>query len=114
MWFWQKQVPDARRVDSSSAQALVAAGATLVDVRTVAEFRTGSLPGAVNIPLNRLARRLDDLDRGQPVVVFCRSGARSAQAMSILAAAEFEAHDLGAISTWRSKSHDGGQQLAAG
>lgn len=53
----------------------------LVDVRSVEEFESGTAPGAMNIPLHTIA---DNIDRfksmNKPVVVFCRSGARSGQA----------------------------------
>ena len=61
----------------------VETGAMLVDVRTPAEFASGSAKGAVNIPLSSLASQASRL-KGKKVVVFCRSGARSAQAKSIL------------------------------
>jgi len=50
----------------------------LVDVRSPAEFARGHLPGAVNIPLERLSRTaLDGFDLARPIHLVCRSGARS-------------------------------------
>ncbi len=74
-------------------------GARLLDVRTPEEFAGGHLPGAVNIPVQALAARVRDLGAPHaPVVVYCRSGARSARAASMLRAAGFRAvHDLGAM-----------------
>lgn len=59
-------------------------GALLVDVRTAAEFSTGSVRGAVNIPLDQLSGKLTALKEKKSIVVFCRSGNRSSQAKSIL------------------------------
>jgi rhodanese-related sulfurtransferase len=58
----------------------VAAGAQLIDVREPAEVAGGTLPGAMNIPLGSLSERLGELDPGRPVVLVCRSGARSGHA----------------------------------
>jgi rhodanese-related sulfurtransferase len=42
----------------------------LLDVREPREYEGGHLPGAVHIPLSRLADRLGELDRGRPVVTY--------------------------------------------
>ncbi|HNS96967.1 MAG TPA: rhodanese-like domain-containing protein [Polyangiaceae bacterium] len=69
-------------------------GATLIDVRSEAEFASGHLPGAIHIPVNDLhPERLKDKTR--PVVVYCASGARSAYAAKTLRKAGFTALDLG-------------------
>lgn len=60
------------------------AGAFLVDVRTPEEFAEGSVTGAVNIPLDELDSRLDEFKGKESIVVFCRSGNRSAKAVDIL------------------------------
>lgn len=64
-------------------------GAALVDVREPDELVDGSLPGAVNIPVGDLPQRCDELDRAKPVIVFCRSGGRSASAAEFLAASGY-------------------------
>jgi rhodanese-related sulfurtransferase len=43
---------------------------TLLDVREPAEYKQGHLPGAVHIPLSRLADRLGELDRSKPLVTY--------------------------------------------
>lgn len=58
--------------------------ATLLDVRTPGEFNTGSVKNAVNIPLDRLSSNLKKLPKDKPVIVFCRTGSRSAMAKRIL------------------------------
>lgn len=59
--------------------------ASFVDVRTPEEFAGGHYPGAINIPLDQVAQRIDEL-KGlpQPIVAYCRSGNRSGMAVSIL------------------------------
>lgn len=89
-------------VKGSDARELVAKGALLLDVRTTQEFAGGHLPGAVNIPVQDLDRRLSEVGaKERPVVVYCRSGQRSARAARMLKGAGYQAvHDLGSISRW--------------
>lgn len=63
----------------------VESGAMIVDVRTPKEFQEGTYQGAVNIPLNEIANRIDEFKEKKDIVVFCRSGNRSQKAMNILA-----------------------------
>ncbi len=61
----------------------------LIDVREPGEVALGTIPGAVNIPVGELPNRLGELDPGRPVVLLCRSGARSGQAADYLSANGF-------------------------
>lgn len=62
----------------------------IVDVRTPPEFTAGHYPGAVNIPLNEIFERLTEFGRkDRKIIVYCRSGSRSAFAKRILEQAEF-------------------------
>ncbi len=70
--------------DNSGLKEAVKNGAFLVDVRTPAEFSTGSVKGAVNIPLDKVQSQLSKFKNKKNIVVFCRSGNRSSQAKSIL------------------------------
>jgi len=74
----------ARRVPTNIVKERLQAGAKIVDVRTVDEFRTGAYPGAVNIPLQLLSSRLNEIPRDRPVVLYCASGMRSASAAKLL------------------------------
>jgi phage shock protein E len=59
--------------------------ATVLDVRTPAEFHAGHFPGAVNIPVDEIAAHIGELKKtGMPIVAYCHSGARSGLAVSIL------------------------------
>ena len=84
------------------ARALVEAGAVLLDVRSPEEFAAGHIPGATNLPVQQLSERTAELGPKQrPLVVYCRSGARSAQAASLLREAGFaRVHDMGAMRNW--------------
>jgi phage shock protein E len=54
-------------------------------VRTKGEFEDEAYPGAINIPLNVLMTKLDELGpKDGPIVLYCASGARSAQAARLL------------------------------
>lgn len=67
------------------AQAAAADGSMyLIDVRTPAEFAGGSIPGAVNIPLDDLRERLDEVPADRPVLIFCAIGLRGYLATRIL------------------------------
>lgn len=62
----------------------IAEGALLVDVRSPGEFAGGSAKGAINIPLDNLMQHLDKFRGHRHIIVFCRSGNRSAMAKQIL------------------------------
>jgi phage shock protein E len=56
----------------------------VLDVRTPAEYADGHVPGAVLIPHDQLAMRLDALERDRPIIVYCRTGRRSGLAETLL------------------------------
>jgi rhodanese-related sulfurtransferase len=77
-------------------QALKAAGARIVDVRTPAEFAQGHVPGSVNIPLDQLAGRMAEIDPARPVLLCCASGGRSGMAKGLLEKAGYgQTHNAG-------------------
>ena len=84
------------------ARRALASGAVLLDVRTRAEFHEGHLPHAVNIPLQELAVRIDEVRRrARAVVVYCRSGNRSSEAAQLLASTDLaRVIDLGSINNY--------------
>lgn len=65
-------------------------GGTVVDVRNESEWAAGHIPGAIHVPLSRLAGRIEELRRLGPLVVHCQGGARSAIAASLLRAGGIE------------------------
>jgi sulfur-carrier protein adenylyltransferase/sulfurtransferase len=73
----------------------------LLDVREPYEWQLGVLPNATLVPLGALAGAMPTLDVNKHVVVYCRSGVRSADAVRRLAAAGFRATNLaGGILRW--------------
>lgn len=74
----------------------------LLDVRTPAEWRSRHLPGALHLPLNHLAERLNQVPDDRPVVAYCQGGYRSAIAVSLLLRAGFQnvADLAGGIAAW--------------
>jgi adenylyltransferase/sulfurtransferase len=74
----------------------------LVDVREPHELQISSIAGAENIPLGELASRMSELDSAQEMVLFCKSGSRSARAVELLASAGFKKikHLKGGINAW--------------
>lgn len=65
---------------------MVQEGALLVDVRTPEEFKSGSVKGAINIPVNDIQAKASQLKSDKGVIVFCRSGSRSGMAKMMLEA----------------------------
>ncbi|NLM79006.1 MAG: FAD-dependent oxidoreductase [Ruminococcaceae bacterium] len=62
----------------------------IVDVRSIEEFAYGAAPGAINIPLDELESRLDELGaRDRKIILYCASGSRSSYAVQILKACGF-------------------------
>lgn len=69
---------------ASEIQKAIAEGAVLIDVRTPNEFLSGSVDGAINIPLQNLDSIENRVETSKTIIVFCRSGSRSSQAKSVL------------------------------
>jgi NADPH-dependent 2,4-dienoyl-CoA reductase/sulfur reductase-like enzyme/rhodanese-related sulfurtransferase len=67
-----------------------AADVTLLDVRSPGEVAQMAIEGAVNIPLGALRGRVDEIDRGKPVIAFCKISLRGYEAALILKKAGFE------------------------
>ena len=80
-----------------------ACGAILLDVRTKEEFSDGHIEGAVNLPLDRITQAEELFpDFSSSIFVYCRSGARSAQATAMLQQMGYEAaRNIGGILHWK-------------
>lgn len=75
---------------------------TLLDVRQDWEYEEAHLPGAQLLPLAELEERVSEIARGKPLVIYCRSGKRSAAAASLLSGQGFQnvSNMLGGILAW--------------
>lgn len=67
---------------------------TLLDTRTNKEFDLGHVEGFINIPLDELRERLEEIDKEKPVYVMCQSGLRSYIATRILEGRGYEAYNF--------------------
>lgn len=74
---------------------LVTNGAQIVDVRTPAEYSSGSIRNSKNIPLQQLVSEMKKLDLKKPIITCCASGMRSASAKAILKQNGFEVYNGG-------------------
>ncbi|WP_249411024.1 rhodanese-like domain-containing protein [Nocardioides faecalis] len=90
-----------RETSVDQLAAAMERGETVLDVRERREFREGHVPGAVNIPMGELARRLGELDPAVAVHVVCASGNRSSAMVPVLVAAGYAAANVtGGTSAW--------------
>lgn len=93
-------------VDIAEARRRLDAGALLLDVREPDEWEAGHAPEATWIPLGDVAARHAELPAGQPVVVVCRSGVRSARVTDALLGAGYDATNLaGGMQAWNAAGH---------
>jgi rhodanese-related sulfurtransferase len=78
----------------------------VLDVRDESEVRAGKITGARHIPLGQLKTRMTELDafKDKPVLVYCRSGSRSAHACNVMSKAGYQdvSNLAGGIVAWES------------
>ncbi len=74
----------------------------VVDVRTAAEFATGHIPGAVNLPFDEVADRIDEIDAPHGVALYCMQGprARKGEASLIAVGRQQVFHLEGGLAAW--------------
>jgi len=84
-------------------KALMQQGALVIDVRSPAEYRSGHVPGSINIALEQIGATINSLkQRKSPLIMVCRSGTRSNIATGLLKNAGLEVYNGGA---WDSLKH---------
>ena len=97
----------ARNLSSQEAYAMVGQRGDLflLDVRTPGEYQQARLDGARLIPIDQFAKRLAEVPKDRPVLVYCAVGSRSAQVVSYLARQGYpEIYNLyGGIYAWSQK-----------
>jgi len=96
-----------REINAQEGYDLYQQGVFTLDVRTPEEYQAGHIPGATLIPLNELASRTGELPVGEPILIYCRSGNRSMQAMNLLGDAGFKGLTSmdGGITAWISAGY---------
>jgi DMSO/TMAO reductase YedYZ molybdopterin-dependent catalytic subunit/rhodanese-related sulfurtransferase/glyoxylase-like metal-dependent hydrolase (beta-lactamase superfamily II) len=88
-------------VSARRAQALIEAGAVLLDVREPDEWMDGHAPEAVLMPMGEVPARREEIPHDRPIVVVCRSGGRSAAITDSLRARGYDAANLtGGMCAW--------------
>lgn len=100
---WRRAL-SIREIDAGQLSALLdehREGVLLLDVRTPGEMAQAMLPGAEGVPMHLVPLRLDDWRNRETIVVYCRTGARSAQVCVFLQQHGIEAINLrGGIVDW--------------
>jgi phage shock protein E len=94
--------PPSGKVTGAQARALVLQGAILVDVRDHDDWSFEHIEGAVNVPVDQLEARRDEVGpTSLPVVVYCNVGKKSGEATTTLTRLGYlHVYDLGARSNW--------------
>ncbi len=87
-----------------SAQQKSGHAPLVIDVRTAAEFATGHIPGALNIPFDEVADRIDDVDAPNGVALYCMMGPRARKGEAALLASGYDSvlHIDGGLAAWKS------------
>lgn len=92
---------DVPEITVDELQAVLAEGATVVDVREAEEYRVARVPGAVLIPLGEVADRLGEIPTDSRVYMICAKGGRSMAAAEFLRAAGTDAVNVsGGTDAW--------------
>lgn len=102
---------DVPEIDVTELVERREAGVFLLDVRQPDEYDEGHVPGAVLVPLAEVPDRVAEVPAGEPVLVICRSGARSLRAAEFLVGAGIDATNVaGGTLAWI----EAGQPVATG
>lgn len=97
---------EAEEIDVATAHSMWRLGDVFVDVRSAEEYAAGHIPGALNIPLDKLAFRLEELPEHGQVVTVCSMGNRSLRGAEKLARLERAALSLrGGTKAWAAAGH---------
>ena len=73
-------------------------GGQLIDVRSPIEFNMGALNGAINMPISNFQSLMDEIDDTKPVLLYCRTGARSEAVKNYLVQLGYaQVHNIGGL-----------------
>lgn len=92
-----------KEIAAKEVQQALANGQMLkiIDVREVDEVQAGHIPGVMNMPLGLLEFRMHELNKNEPYIIVCRSGARSGRATQFLESQGFDvANMIGGMLAW--------------
>ena len=96
---------EAVSISSAALHAQRESGAApvVIDVRTPAEYASGHIPGAVNIPFDQVAQRIAEINAPRGVALYCMVGPRARKGESELLAAGYEKvfHLEGGLAAWQ-------------
>jgi len=96
-------------ITAEQAKELIETNSSLVilDVRTETEYNDKHIEGAINIPLDELQQRLEEINPNDTILVYCRTGNRSTQAAEILVENGFSNfyHMRGGIVAWKQNGY---------
>ena len=109
----QEPKPVYRKVSHKEAQEIMAtqAQSITIDVRSQEEYNQGHIPGAQLLPLDEIAKKAESVlgDKGQTILVYCRSGARSeAAAKQLVGMGYSKVYDFGGVADWPGGLHTHG------
>ena len=86
-------------INESVEECRNTSNAILLDVREIDEFRSGHIPGAVNVPLSKISTV--SIPKDKQLFVYCLRGTRSRQAVSALKRMGYTAKSIGGIASYR-------------
>lgn len=92
-----------KEISAKEVQQALANGQMLkiIDVREVDEVQAGHIPGVMNMPLGLLEFRMHELNKNEPYIIVCRSGARSGRATQFLESQGFDVTNMvGGMLAW--------------
>ena len=89
-------------INAAVKEAKGTRGAVLLDVRDPGDFNLGHIPGAVNLPSDKLNSRAGELDKKAPIYVYCQTGVRSSGAAGTLKSLGFtNVKNIGGINSYK-------------
>ena len=86
--------------DLAKARKAVENGALIVDVRTPKEFKEKHILGAVNLPIEEIMKGRINLSKDKELVLYCRTGSRSAASAKVLKEQGWSVYDVATQSDW--------------
>lgn len=96
-------MPEVAEVTAGTLAARLAEGTAgyIVDVREPSEFATGSIPGAISMPVAEIRSRHYEIPRGATVHLLCANGARSLELVAFMRAVGYDARSVaGGMWAW--------------